>query len=99
MAGLNLKYGIVNLNLEVGYQFARATIDDDDWTYFSQHDQTEWNSFLIKDEVDGAFESQWWDTFNGKDYFRIPESQFDDLRIDKLQLDGFIFKANVGFAF
>lgn len=85
-SGININYGILNLNLEVGYHFAKADIGEEDWTYFTQKYQ-----YLLDTSV------------NYKCYettlYQIREEQFDNLKIDELDLSGLMFKADIGLFF
>lgn len=97
--GVNVKFGIATINLEAGYQFARAEINTGNWKFFTQKDQTDWHRFSVKDDAQGAFKTNWYKTFVEKEFFMNSPTYLDDVSIDKLQLDGFIFRAQVGFAF
>lgn len=72
VVGGNFKIGILTLNLEMTYNYAKAKIENNDWRFFTQ-----------KQSYSDA----------------VPESYFEELKIDELDFGGFFFKGGIGLTF
>ena len=97
-AGFN--YGFKNLiyNFELGYNFAVAKLDDEDWTFFTRN-YTPVKTFEGKNysTANEAYETIYKET--RKYFLEIPETAFDDLKITELDFSGYIIKGGIGFSF
>ncbi|NOZ62897.1 MAG: hypothetical protein GXO74_14650 [Calditrichaeota bacterium] len=93
-AGTNIRFGIVSLNFEVGYNFAKAKLKEDDWSFFTRK-----FSPIVK--VEGRQPPDFDVTYSEdrKYYFDIPESAFDNLKVKELDYSGLMIKGGIGLSF
>ncbi len=95
-AGFNYRFGILNLNAEVGYNFVTANFDDKDWKFFSRQ-YTPISKIEGKDLVDGEYETRY--SEDQKFYYGMEKTAFDKFKVDKLSLSGLVLRAGFGLSF
>ncbi|OQX87203.1 hypothetical protein B6D60_04395 [candidate division KSB1 bacterium 4484_87] len=93
-AGTNVKFGIVTINFEIGYNFAKAKINDEDWRFYTRKFTP-----IVKVEGKQAPEYDVKYTEDRKYYFEIPESAFDDLKVKEIDYSGVMIKGGIGLSF
>jgi len=93
-AGINIGLGVFKINMELGYNFVTAKMKEKDWTFYSR-------KFTPTKHFEGK-QSPGYETLYIEDRkysFEIPETAFDNFKIDKLDFSGIIIKGGVGFCF
>ena len=94
----NLGFKNIFLNVEVGYNFAVAKLEEEDWTFFTRN-YTPIKIFEGKtyNATSETFEKIYQET--RKYFLEIPESAYDKLKIKELDFSGIILKGGIGFSF
>ena len=97
-AGVNFGFKNIFLNVEVGYNFAVAKLEEEDWTFFTRN-YTPIKIFEGKtyNATSETFEKIYQET--RKYFLEIPESAYDKLKIKELDFSGIILKGGIGFSF
>ena len=92
--GTNLKFGIVLINFEAGYNFSKARFDEADWKFFTR-------KFTPRVKIEGRqapdYEVKYIE--KRKYYFDTPESAYENLKLKQIDYSGFIFKGSIGLTF
>ncbi len=88
MTGFDFNYGIIKVNIELGYHFAQAKINDEDWTYFTQKYQ-----YQLPDYAE--FDYKCFETT----LFQIDRKNFDDVRLKKIDYSGILVKGSIALYF
>ena len=97
-AGLNFGFKNIFMNMEVGYNFAIAKLDEEDWTFFTRN-YTPVKKFEGKNysAASETYETIYQET--RKYFLEMPERAYDRLKIKELDFSGFVFKGGIGFSF
>lgn len=97
-AGLNFGFKNMFVNVEVGYNFAKAKLDEEDWTFFTRN-YTPVKTFEGKNysAASETHETIYQET--RKYFLEMPERAYDRLKIKELDFSGLILKGGIGFSF